>query len=457
MRAFVLSLLLSGFISIQGIAQINVLLADTLQHTLDHYSEQHQLKGVAAAVTFPDGSQWSAAYGHYGSAPLHTDLLYEIGSNTKTFVAVIMLQMHEEGLLSLDDPLGQFITPSVNISPAITLRQLLNHTSGIYNYTDHPDISDAVLADMEHIWNIDTLLARFVDAPSFEPGMGWEYSNTNYLVLGKVIEAMDSKPFHESLRQRILQPMALNETFLSCYENLSLTHVGTWLSIGVYFNQDFKSFMSAAWAAGGMLATPEDLANWAFMLYGGQVLDPDLFAEMTDVVPVSATSSYGLGMFERIYNGHTYYGHGGTTLQHSEMDYSRETGFSCVTMVIEENTYNEARAVQNALIDVLESEVPKAVSILSANRVMPDRQPGGLHIFPNPAGEQATLSISETCCAPANVLVVYDGRGKEVKRWKGFDTGIELLRSEIGSGVFYAVMYDEHGNRLGSGKVVFLR
>lgn len=457
MRTFILSLVLSGALAMHGLAQIDALLTDTLQRTLDHFAQQHQLKGVAAAVTLPDGSQWSGAYGYYGSAPLHTGLLYEIGSNTKTFVAVIMLQMQEEGLLSLDDSLSQFITPSVNVSPAITLRQLLNHTSGIYNYTDHPDISDAVLADMGHIWNIDTLLARFVYLPSFAPGMGWEYSNTNYLILGKIIEAVDGRPFHESLRQRILEPMELNNTFLSCYESLSMTHVGTWLSLGVYFNQDFKSFMSAAWAAGGMLATPEDLANWAFMLYGGEVLDPNAFAEMRDVVFVSPGSSYGLGMYERIYNGHIYYGHGGTTLQNSEMDYSRETGFSCVTIVIEEDTYLEARAVQNALIDVLESEVPKAISTLSVNGNTSNREAGALFVFPNPAGERANIVGSETGWAPGNVLVIYDSRGKEIKRYSGQDARLELLRSETGAGIFYAVVYDEYGNRRGSGKVVFPR
>jgi len=455
MKSFLLSLVLSVVLTTAGHSQISTLLADTLQYTLDHFSAQYQLKGVAAAVGVSHSSAGSCAYGYYGTNDLVTDLLYEIGSNTKTFTATIILQLEAEGQLALDDSLSQYIIPPQYVLPSITLKQLLNHTSGLFDFTQHPDFYPFVNTHPNYIFNIDSMLAEYLSPADFAPGTSWEYCNTNYILLGKVIEAIEGKAYNEVLRERILYPQVLYNTYLDCYDGFGMTHVGAWLDNGQYDGEDFKSFLSAGWSAGGLLATPGNLAGWAFKLYGGRVLEPASFREMTDSIYLNPIYSYGLGLFQRKYKGRLYYGHGGTTLQNSQMEFSKETGFSCVTMVIQQNTANQSLYVQEALIDVLESEISKAISILAVETPAATKE-SSLTIFPNPATDRATVRLQGFDAANTTVAV-YDALGREVRRYNNLRNGmIELQRHEMGAGVFCVVALDTEGNHTDSRKVVFL-
>ena len=114
-------------------------LSDTLTKRLALLKQQQNVKSISAAVYFPDGSIWESAEGQLGNTgPLTIDHLMEMGSNTKTFVAAILLQRQEEGLLSLEDTIYQYINKLPHVPSGISIRQVLNHTSGIYDYTTHP-------------------------------------------------------------------------------------------------------------------------------------------------------------------------------------------------------------------------------------------------------------------------------------------------------------------------------
>src|SRR5690606_17409078 len=125
------------------------------------------IKSAVAAVRFDDGSTWESARGNSDSAPTNENHLFEMGSNTKTMVAAIILQMQEEGKLLITDSIYQYIDTIANVSPSITIKHLLNHTSGIYDYTSDPDFADLVNNNLFLHIPPDTILANYVKAPLF--------------------------------------------------------------------------------------------------------------------------------------------------------------------------------------------------------------------------------------------------------------------------------------------------
>lgn len=322
-------------------AQVNPI-ADELTFKLEEeftdVFEKFKLKGMTAGVVFSDGSVWDIASGRHGNDGLISDeMLYEMGSSTKTYTAAIILQMASEGKLSLSDTLGKFLDTSKYVEGHITVKQLLNHTSGIYSYTDHPDFGAAILGkDMNRKIEPEEILATYGGPKKFEAGTQWEYSNTNYLLLGLIIENVDGQSLEESLRKRIFEPFELEHSYLDIFESYSEPRSGVWLPSGTYNSDPLRGFMSSAWAAGGVVSTTEDLAKWAKMLYTNKILDETWTDSMKTMTKIDGKSKgYGLGMFYRKFNGHELFGHGGTTLQHSTMEYSPDGDFSLV-MVINE-------------------------------------------------------------------------------------------------------------------------
>ncbi|MFO0564719.1 MAG: serine hydrolase domain-containing protein [Polyangiaceae bacterium] len=216
--------------------------------------------------------------------------LFRIGSVTKTYVASIVLGLVGAGKLSLDDKLDTWVTGVPN-GNAITLRMLLNHTSGIFNYT-----SDAsFLADLGKVWQPEELVALASAHGAVDPpGSVWKYSNTNYICLGIIAEKVGQKGIAEQIREKLLSPNQLAHTFLDGEEAL-----GDPLAPG--FTQNGSDATNAIhpsgpWTAGAMTATTEDTAKWIRNLVTGKVLAAAQQTEMEKGEPVASGVSYGLGL-----------------------------------------------------------------------------------------------------------------------------------------------------------------
>ncbi len=306
--------------------------ASRLEQAMDSNMKAQSMNGITSGVVFPDGSIWSAAGGRYydaGVKPLHTDLLYDIGSNTKSMVAIIILQLEEEGKLSLEDTIYKYLSPMPNISYGITIRQLLEHKSGVADFTVNPDFQAIVNGpDYYQFISPVRVLSDFVSSPDFSPGSGFKYSSTGYTLLGRIIEEVEQKSFAASLKDRILDPLGLNRMFLDRYQTLTLPKVGVWHSANNYDTSNYVSFMSAAWAAGGVVSHPEDFAIYAKAIGDGQLLSQTAMDKIFQSTTSTSIGYFGLGLVKRKINGVTYWLHGGTTLQQSEMHYSQRSKFS---------------------------------------------------------------------------------------------------------------------------------
>ncbi|MCP3136950.1 serine hydrolase domain-containing protein [Pyxidicoccus xibeiensis] len=280
-------------------------LAPRLQGALEEAAEAEDLPGVTVSLRLPDCT-WRGAAGLSKVEPaaaLKVDDRLRVGSITKNFVSVVVLQLQAEGKLSLDAPLATW-RPDFPRADRITVRQLLNHTSGAFNYTRSQEFLARAQAEPGRTWTDEEVIALgAAQSPVFEPGTDWDYSNTNYILLGHILEQVTGTPVAGLIRARILEPLDLDDTGLEGAEPLPpLTVRGyernpadnTWV--------DYTDFihLSAAGAAGALVSTADDISAFYLALFEGDVLAPAQRAEMMRWAEASVPGApkYGLGLFE---------------------------------------------------------------------------------------------------------------------------------------------------------------
>jgi D-alanyl-D-alanine carboxypeptidase len=192
--------------------------AQTLQSMLDECVNRLKLPGIQAFVRTPDGQTWSGSSGTSDlrrKVPMQRDSVLRVGSVTKTFTSVLVLKLVEEGKLSLDDPLIKWF-PGVPNAEAITIRQLLNHTSGIPEFIPKVMMRSIFPSTYWKPQEIVDIITR--EKPLFTPGSDWEYSNSNYFLLGLIAEELSGKSFTQLLHEQIIDPLQLEHTYFIPYE-----------------------------------------------------------------------------------------------------------------------------------------------------------------------------------------------------------------------------------------------
>ncbi len=297
-------------------AQDSVHVEARLQARLEFLREQSGVPGVSAGVVLADGSVYGVVAGLADTAEMQrmeqATLLLQ-GSVGKTYVAAVALQLVSEGVLDLDARVSAYLgdEPWYGRLPnaaEVTVRQLMNHTSGIVRYEFNERFIEDLLAQPDKVWRPEEQLAYLFDTEApFAAGEGWDYSDTNYIILGMIIERLTGSTYYDELRRRILEPMGLAHTVPSDRRRLPGLAQGyagarnpfgpsEMIEDGVFaFNPQFE------WTGGGIASTGEDLARWAWALYRGEVFDPSLLPVMLDGVParLGPDARYGLGVIIR--------------------------------------------------------------------------------------------------------------------------------------------------------------
>ena len=249
-------------------------LEQKLQKVLDEGIEKYDVEGVSAAIIFSEDKKWTGTSGiSHDTVTLKPDMLFAIGSITKNFVATLTLKLAEEGKLSLDDPLSKWLPEYPNVNSKITIRQLLNHTSGIYMFWSNQKIWDDLKADRSKIWTPEEVLT-YIKEPYFEPGEGYRYSNTNYLLMAMIIEKATGSSLSAEFKKHFWKPLHIQNAYLSIEEEIpdNQAHV-----FGDNFNKDSSyldltflpraSHESITYGSAGIFMTAEDLASWCHSLF----------------------------------------------------------------------------------------------------------------------------------------------------------------------------------------------
>ena len=278
-----------------------------------------------AAVTDSKGESAGVAVGkgslETGQAP-PLDGEVRIGSNTKTFVAVVVMQMVQEGKVGLDEPIETYLPGLIKgegiDASKITVRQLLQHTSGLPEYTDYYFSSNAAaLENIQHYIPARDLLDVALSKPAaFEPGTQWSYSNTNYIVLGMLIERVSQRPVGEQIDQRIIKRLGLSHTYFpgNGEKKIRGSHPQGYHINGEGKLEDVTEMdASLPWAAGAMVSTPSELNTFFQAVFDGRLLTQASIDEMKKGVDTgSGGMVYGLGLFGTPLScGGTSWGHGG--------------------------------------------------------------------------------------------------------------------------------------------------
>ncbi|UOB77122.1 beta-lactamase family protein [Bacillus sp. ZJS3] len=293
-----------------------------VQNVMDQVVTNKKIPSVIAGG-LKDGKRWSYATGTASyeiPRPVEPNFSFRIGSITKTFTASVVLQLAEEKQLNLDDTVEKWLPGVVQGNgydgSKITIRQLLNHTSGIAAYTDL-DMRDITLPQNPfRYYSTDELISlALAKPPVFAPGEGWDYSNTNTVIAGEIIRKVTGDTYAEQIRKRFIEPLGLKETFVM----EASSHIPGKHANGYNMDRSGRLYdlteINQSWAnaAGDMVSTVEDLTTFFSALLGGKLLNQELMNQMLTTVD-SPIGKVGLGVYEeKTPDGQSYWGHAGGT------------------------------------------------------------------------------------------------------------------------------------------------
>jgi D-alanyl-D-alanine carboxypeptidase len=272
--------------------------AESRRSTLQAQMDALVATGVPGVVVLVHGKNGTLrlASGHSNLAqktPMRVTDRFRVGSITKSFIATVVLQLVGEGKLSLDDTVEHWLPGAVPNGKGITLRHLLSHRSGLYDYLSDPRVLKPYLAgNFGYTWTPPRLVAvSSSHKPLFAPGTKYSYSNTNYILLGLIVEKATGNPIGAELKRRILAPLQLRSTSLDTSPRMRPPYAHGYLVQGKELQDVTAVSPSYAWTAGAIVSSADDLARFYRALLGGRLLEPGLLRAME-----TPKDDYGLGL-----------------------------------------------------------------------------------------------------------------------------------------------------------------
>ena len=302
--------------------------------------------------------------------PMTPDHKFKIASIGKSFTATVVLQLVEEGRLHLEDTLSEFFTDSpvvrldslfiydaVSYGHEVTIEQLLGHTSGLNCYlAGDPRFIEYILEYPGTQWTPAMMLEKYYEyhlnrKPFFRPGKGWQYTDTNYLLLAMIIEKVTGSPLHAEYESRILRPLGLENSYLEFYEDPRGSQP---LSHAFYGGMDLYPDVNTSfdWGGGGIVSNCDDLNTFFRALLGGDLFGEDATLERMLAATVDEDRwNYGLGIKRKIINGRVFYGHPGA--YNCDAYFCPEEDVSICLTINQMNSHDRKEALREGAIDIV--------------------------------------------------------------------------------------------------------
>jgi len=342
-------------------AQIDSSLAAQLQNVLNTQVSVSGNHGVSAHLILQNGQTWSGTAGVNGlSMPITDSTVFITASISKLNIAILLLMLAQDSLISLDDTWHKYL-PTLNVAfdTNITIRQLLNHTSGIKDYLEVPANAHYVTSNFSTFYTPQYILENIVSGvPDFPRGTNFNYSNSNYALAAYVAEAATANSLQSELRTRIWNPVGMKHTYFGAYESIPDQRAGVWWNFGAgltnYSNQSDTSMLSFGYGTDNIVTCPTDLAKLVHALLNNQLLSPQAMNEMLAFVPqsfVQWTGGYGLGIHHFLgQTVDTLLGHDGKFCNLSDVFHSSMCGFTLATMT---NTETVWEGIYGPMYDII--------------------------------------------------------------------------------------------------------
>jgi D-alanyl-D-alanine carboxypeptidase len=326
-----------------GSSALNPIDQVALQAVVDAAAKELLIPGAMVFLSTPEG-KFTVSYGTTtlgATIPPRADTHFRIASNTKTMTAAVIIQLAQEGRLDLDDPVSKYVS-GVPDGDQITIADLLNMRSGLYNYTDAPEILASLDGDPTKAWTPDEVLAiAFKHPPYFPPGTAFHYDNTNYPLLGLIAEEREhGKPLARIFQDRLFGPLGMNDTALPAstsntlpdpYSHGYMYGSSSFALVDEDYPPDIQAAAKAgtlkpndytsqnpsyASAAGGVISTANDLVTWIQALVGGRMFNADYQHRWLDSLQPEDPSKpdgqqYGYGIAQLRFGPNAVYFHGG--------------------------------------------------------------------------------------------------------------------------------------------------
>jgi D-alanyl-D-alanine carboxypeptidase len=395
-------------------------------------------------VISSDGSVWEGTAGENGDeTPIGPNTVFNGASTTKCHVATLCMLLVEDGLLDLDASWTTYVDIDADFSEIISARHLLSHTSGIADYLETGSIEATIFDDPSYQFEGQYILEEIVNPnPSFQPGEDFSYSNSNYALLGLIIESVTSNTVAEELRSRIWDVLGLEHTYFGGFEDYSETKAGVWWNFGSglnnYSSDDHTAMLSVAYCAGNIVSTPKDEAIFLEALLGGNIVSQTSLDQMHEFIPESFSAwseGYGLGLHHATSTGSDeVLGHDGYYTNMTSMFHSTNCDFTIVTMT---NTFSTWYGVFAPLYNILSNNC-----IVEVDESIPQTT---FEIAPNPT--TGLIQISGLPEEDSNTYKVYDFKGALLDEGVLFGAYAQMDLSMFGSGL-YLVMVGEYAQRV---------
>jgi D-alanyl-D-alanine carboxypeptidase len=348
-----------------------------LRAAVEDMQTRMNIKGVSAAVITQSEAFPIVAGVSYAGRPITSDMAFGIGSVTKTLTSTTLVLMQEKGLVNLDDSIGRWIPSHPFIDPAITVRQLLQHRSGLADFSLTQEYRSAVLANAGRVFTPEDLLA-YIQKPLAQRNTTFNYCNTNYLLAGMIISKITGEKVGATYRRLIFDRLSMDSTFMGVEDTVPVEVAVRWLGTQSGQNVSINAAFSGAWTAGAVFSTAREIATFMRELHRGNVVSPTSLAEMHSYPD---TNVYGLGVRRQILAGNVVLGHTGSIRGYESIVLyvpSIDVGIS----VLVNQGPSEPFMIAARMIEILTQET--SVAEISHQQV--------LQVTPNPAASHITIS-----------------------------------------------------------------
>ncbi|MBK8846181.1 MAG: serine hydrolase [Bacteroidetes bacterium] len=419
--------------------QVPVILDAMLSQALDSMHTQLGNKSLSAAVQLSNSAVWTDAIGISSVQPpvaVTPTYVYGLGSVAKTMTAACILQLLDSAFIELDDSLYQYLDTFTHISPNVTIAQLLRHQSGLYDVFANTNLQPTLLGDPDSVWNSEDIITTFIKAPTGLPGGPWKYCNTNYILLGMIIESVTGNPYHVELKNRFFNYLGLASIGTSSHDTLAGPIAHAWIDLNGdqitddahWFFFPWLSLNSAAGAAGGYYGNAEDVTKWMRAYQRGELHSAGTLAQAQATINAPGLPcTYGLGLMNYDFTGIFGYGHGG------DLGYSASSWYFPLYDISITVLNNDADFISWDLIPVVEALLLKYTEYINTVSIYESQtNTTAINVFPNPFNQTLTLATMFSQAADELRIDLYNASGQQMqtKTFSNITSGQNIFEME---------------------------